>query len=228
MTGPYYEDEQVTLYHGDCLEVNAWLAADVLVTDPPYGIAWAQKFGGAQPHLRHKQRIERDVIAGDQNPELRDKALDLWGNRPALIFGSWRVPRPQRTNAVLIWHKGAASAGIANCAFFTIHEEVYVLGRSGWRKSSPPLLSVITTNECRQYQPRQTGHPTSKPLSLMERLVDRCPPGVIADPFAGSGSTLVAAKNQGRKAVGVEIEERYCELIAKRLDQLVFDFGELA
>lgn len=70
-------------------------------------------------------------------------------------------------------------------------------------------------------------HPTPKPVPLMEALVERTPPGVIADPFAGSGSTLIAARNLGRKVIGVELEEKYCELIVKRLQQQTFDFASL-
>ena len=61
----------------------------------------------------------------------------------------------------------------------------------------------------------------------METLIGRCPPGVVADPFAGSGATLIAARNLGRKSIGVELEERYCEIIAKRLDQQVINFDAL-
>lgn len=103
-------------------------------------------------------------------------------------------------------------------------EEIYVTG-GGFKKTSPPLRSVITTYEARSVAVAQIGHPTPKPVSLMELLIMRCPDGTIADPFAGSGATLLAARNQQRKAIGVELEERYCEIIAKRLDQMLLDFG---
>lgn len=219
----YYEDESVVLHHGDCLEVTDWLDADVLVTDPPYGVAWKQRLGDAR-NVR-KQTHVHNVVAGDADTVARDDVLAAWGNRPAIVFGSWKAERPEGVRSLLIWHKEGAFSGPLNAAFFTNHEDIYVIGE-GWRKSAPPLRSVLTTTEHRSQASASIGHPTPKPVGLMEALVGRCPEGVIADPFAGSGSTLVAARNLGRKAIGVELEERYCELIAKRLSQGVLDFGD--
>lgn len=219
----YYQDDLVTLYHGDCLEETAWLDADVLVTDPPYGISYSTRltYGG-----KHKGGIkDKDAILNDSNVIVRDGALELWGDKPFIVFGSWKIERPSRTEAMLIWHKKGMPPGPANSAFITQHEEIYVGGR-GFRKSAPPMYSVITTNEHRPTPVRELGHPTPKPIGLMEKLVDRCIQGLIADPFAGSGATLIAARNLGKKAIGIELEEKYCEIIAKRLSQQVFDFGE--
>lgn len=224
---PYYEDDLVTLYHGDCREVTAWLDADVLVTDPPYGVRWEASFGGKRAdQLARRERRggtgrerTRDVVSGDNSPEARDAALAAWGSRPAIVFGSWRIERPTSVKHILIWHKAGAFAGVrAHHPFISNHEEVYVIG-DGWVSTGKPLYSVMTTTEPRHVATQQIGHPTPKPLGLMESLIERCPEGVIADPFSGSGSTLLAAKALGRRAIGVELDERYCEIAARRLAQ---------
>lgn len=216
---PYYSDDLVRLFLGDCREVTEWLAADVLVTDPPYGVRWESRFGDARKGTKGRARQE-NVIASDLDSTARDDALTSWGlKRPAIMFGSWRVARPAGVHALLIWHKDGAFSGPLNSAFFTNHEEIYVIGDGAWRKSAPPLRSVITTREHRSSATRIVGHPTPKPVSLMEVLIDRCPAGVIADPFAGAGSTLVAARNLGRHAIGVELKEEYAEKAARRLSQ---------
>lgn len=221
----YYQDENVTLYHGDCItEHTEWLTADVLVTDPPYGIAYVQRFG---TYDSPSGRSIRNAIANDATVEVRDIAIQMWGVAPRVVFGSWRATRPEPVDHRLIWHKAGQAPGPANAPFMLQDEEIYITGK-GFRKSSPPLRSVIRTTESRSVEVAKIGHPTPKPVGLMEILIDRCPPGVIADPFAGSGATLMAAKNLGRMAIGVELEEKYCELIAKRLSQDVFDFGALA
>ena len=223
---PYYQDDQVTLYHGDCLEITDWLDADVLVTDPPYG-SNNESRGTYSAKNGRAERRRVSPIAGDRSPEQRDSVLTAWGGGPWIVFGTWRVPRPNGTDHRLIWHKTGAPPGPACSAFMLQDEEIYIHGK-GFRATSPPMRSVIVTDEMRQGAAGAVatiGHPTPKPIRLMELLIDRCPMGVIADPFAGSGSTLVAARNQGRKAIGVELEERYCEIIAKRLDQMCLDFG---
>lgn len=219
---PYYTDASVTLYHGDCREITEWLAADVLVTDPPYGMAFVSS-----------RTTRRRPVANDHDAAVRDAALHLWGTtRPAAVFGTWRVPRPTNTRQVLVWDKTdgvGPGMGDLNSAFGTSHEEVYLLGK--WPKQAERRGSVLRTSMA-MGNPNglvaRTGHPTPKPLGLMEALIAACVPGVIADPFAGSGSTLLAARAQGRKAIGVELEERYCEVIAKRLDQGLLFGGDVA
>jgi DNA modification methylase len=228
MTAPYYRDDHVTLYLGDCLEQTAWLTGDVLVTDPPYGIKWK----GVSNYARKGSRLKTgplwtEGIANDDSIEVRDKVLEDWGSRPAVVFGSWRIERPADTQHLLIWWKRGQAPGPANAPFMSQHEEIYILGK-GFVKSSPPMRSVIESKEARSIEVARIGHPTPKPIGLMETLIDRCPPGVIADPFAGSGATLIAARNLGRQAIGVELEERYCEIIATRLSQQAFDFAGMS
>lgn len=214
---PYYTDDSVALYHGDCREIAAWLDADVLVTDPPYG--FAHRSGGGP---RGEASWRNTQIANDVNTTMRDEVLKMWAPRPAIVFGSWKRPRPTETRALLIWDKGPA-AGMGDLAmpWKPNHEEVYVLGKGFVGKRDSGVLkghNIVSL----EYKGRS--HPHEKPLSLMCSLIAKCPAGVVADPFAGSGTTLAAAKVLGRKAVGVELDERYCETAAKRLGQGVLDF----
>ena len=213
----YYQDNLVTLYHGDCLTETAWLGADTLVTDPPYGM-------GYYLHSRAGKNSAVEV-AGDHDTTARDSALAAWGKKPALVFGSWRNEKP-KCDQVIIWDKGDEAA-LGHPTFFSAFEEIYVIGK-GW--NGPRRANVIRANGLARggAERKAYGHPTPKPTGLMELLVSYAPDGVIADPFAGSGATLVAARNLGRKAIGVELEERYCELIAKRLSQQAFDLEGIA
>jgi len=225
---PYYQDDSVTLYHGDCREITAWLQADVLVTDPPYGLAFVSGSRTRTPTAA--------PIAGDNDTSARDHVIDAWGTeRPALIFGTWRQPAPAGERQRLVWWKRGSGPGMGNLSmpWGTAHEEIYVLG-PGWDRVASGVHrapSVLTTDQgvggASGIEVRY-GHPTPKPLNLMETLIHACPPGVIADPFAGSGSTLVAARNLGRRAIGVELEERYCEMTARRLAQDVLPLGHAA
>jgi site-specific DNA-methyltransferase (adenine-specific) len=218
---PYYQDDLITLYHGDCLEITDWIDADVLVTDPPYGVAWKSgQFSNASVALE-------ETIENDNKAVIRDKALELWGKKPALVFGSWKVERPKRVANRLIWYKASNIPGMRTQPWYSADEEIYQLGTGFQGK---PEQNVLVTNDRRDGaygEVARLGHLTPKPVGLMERLIAKCPDGVIADPFAGSGATLVAARNLGRQVIGIELEERYCELIAKRVSQSAFDFSNL-
>lgn len=208
----YYQDDLVTLYHGDCLDLTDWVNADVLVTDPPYGQSY-------KSNMNRGSRTEwHDLIKGDDSTDLRDKALKLWGNEKAgLVFGTWKVQKPEQTRQTVIWDKTPCGfMGDLAIPFGSAHEEIYCIGRAGWtgtREASIIKAQMLMSNDS-----ARPDHPTPKPIGLMERLIEKTL-GVIADPFAGSGATLIAARNKGRKVIGVELEERYCELIANRLQQ---------
>lgn len=217
---PYYADELVTLYHGDCREITEWLSAEVLITDPPYGMAYESNLNRDKRNTKLGRPVQ-----GDQDLTARNDCLALWGDRPALVFGTWRVQRPSGTKALLVWHKiGAGGMGDLSIPWLPSHEEIYVLGSGFTGKRSESVLAVKPLMSGDRERP---DHPTPKPVPLMVQLIAKTK-GVVADPFAGSGATLVAAKQLGRRAVGVEVEERYCDLVAKRLSQGVLDFGEVS
>lgn len=207
---PYYTDDCVTIYHGDSREILPTLAADVIVTDPPYGMSYQSGWK------------ESSRIANDNSTEHRDRVLEIWGNRPALVFGRWSVERPPGVRELLIWDKGDwPGMGDLSLPWGPSTEEIYVLGDGFVGKRRGQILRDPK-------RPSGAGalHPNEKPIGLMELLIRSTPPGVIVDPFCGSGSTLVAARNLGRRAIGIELEQCHCETAVRRLSQQVL-FSEL-
>ena len=220
---PYYKDDLVTIYHGDCLEIDDWdIASGVMVTDPPYGMAlttgercdkgtgWTSRWTGT-------------TIAGDEDTSTRDTVLDIWAPRPAIVFATWKRPLPVGTREVLVWDKVVSTGmGALDIPWRPSWEAICVVGAGFTGRRSHGVLRYSLPT----LAPERKMHPTAKPVDLLRDLVLKCPPlAIIVDPFMGSGTTLRAAKDLGRKAIGIEIDEAYCEIAAKRMGQGVLDFG---
>lgn len=222
MSEPYYSDDLVTLYLGDCREVTEWLAADVLVTDPPYGRDWRSGSGMTNAEGRGRGSKPHGGIANDKNTTVRDGVLGTWGDAEAIVFGDPLIQAPPGAVQALVYAK-PLDAGIkgARAGFRRDVEMVYLVGQ--WPVGVGGRSSVLRTGAL-VAGPRglsvRYGHPHAKPVDVLAQLIELTSVWTsIADPFAGSGSTLVAAKQLGRRAIGVELDERYCEIAAKRLAQ---------
>lgn len=207
---PYYRDEFVTLYHGDYRDAPDWAEADVLITDPPYGIGWTVgAYNGGSAHAG---------IGGDSDTAVRDEVLHVFGDRPGIVFGAGQTPPPPGTRQTLVWAK-PTDAGIFGAinGWRRDWEAIYLTGR--WPNAPAQRSSILRSNVGGLATYTKRGHPHGKPLDVLHTLIATTPAGVIADPFAGSGSTLLAAKLAGRQAIGVDVDERYCALAAERLAQ---------
>jgi DNA modification methylase len=199
---PYYEEDGITIYHGDCREILPQLGTDAILTDPPYGVG-AHNGIGKYGRIRSKGNPAWDV-AGVDLAHLPDVQRIIWGGN------YFHLPQ---SRMFLLWDKGAGFAGrdFAEC------EQAWCSWDGNARIYRRDPLAH------RDYVGKE--HPTEKPIPLMQWCVGRFPNpvSVLADPYLGSGSTLVAAKNIGMRAIGIELEERYCEIAAKRLSQSVLE-----
>ena len=213
---PYYQDESVTIWNADCRAVLPLIAPgtiDLVLTDPPYGISHRTGHIGAA--------WRGTEIAGDSSTEVRDVMLQWWGKRPALVFGSCKASPPSGHRMALVWDKGElVGMGDLSLPWKPNWEHIYVFGSgfSGHRGSGvlhfPAIAPVLGLYV----------HPNEKPIPLLKALLLKAPNAqTILDPFMGSGTTLRAAKDLGRKAIGIEISEAYCEIAARRMSQLAME-----
>ena len=213
---PYYDDGNCTIYHGDCREILPSVEADVLVTDPPYGInADMRQANRANKQHGRAAAPSRDyqITGWDQAPPTAAEfdALLAVGDQH-IIWGGNHFDLPA-ASGWLVWDKETGNNGYADCELAWTDLPMAV------RRFRFRWMGML------QQIPEERWHPTQKPLPVMRWAIEFTTEGTVLDPFMGSGTTLRAAKDLGRKAIGIELEERYCEIAATRLGQEVLDFG---
>lgn len=224
-----FQDDLTTVVHGrwqDHLDLLA--GADVLITDPPYGMEYISNFPQDGPTA---------PVRGDKDTTERDDMLDNWFDpthqgvadvpmRPALVFGTWRVNRPiYPIRQLIVWHKGdRPGMGDLSIPWGPSHEEIYVMGGYGkghWTgKRGPSVIRSRIREGNATASHVEHGHPTPKPVLLMQHFVSRTVGETIIDPFAGSGSTNVAARLAGRKSIAIEEDRAYADAIVRRIERI--------
>jgi DNA modification methylase len=235
---PYYEHGGITIYHGDCREIlpvvscpvcvpcglplddasvviihrNAGheikLPIDLVLTDPPYGINAARVRNSQEWGWR-----DFEVNGWDkERPTADTLRLVLGAAQESIVWGgNYFTDALPQSNKWLIWDKGQTDFSLADC-------EV------AWTSMAGAIRRINYSRGAALQEGKE--HPTQKPVAVMKWAIAQTPKTTrtIADPFMGSGSTLIAAKELGHEAIGIEIEEKYCEIAAKRLAQEVMQF----
>jgi DNA modification methylase len=216
---PYYSSGGITIYNADCRQVLQSVGdVNAVVTDPPYGISLSDNSKGGR-YGRSKKAWQLEIV-GDHS---QDVGLDVlkWAEEKkvcTLVFGSPKKPWPGDWSSYLVWDKGPAVGGggdVKRCWKQT-WELIQVVRNAPLRVSRDSAVLRYWVNPSLSKQ-----HPAAKPVKLMRYLICQLTHlgDVVFDPFMGTGATLVAAKLEGRQAVGIEINEAYCEKAAKRLSQ---------
>jgi len=221
---PYYEDGSVTIYHGDCRDLLPHVEADVVLTDPPYGIN-----GGRGSLSLERGRGDyaggfedtRDTIESIVVPVVKS----LIERFPSVVLtpGNSNLDLYPRAQSFGVFYQPAA-VGLQTFGNLDAQPILYYGKNATKRNFGVPCSYKLVE------APERNGHPCAKPLKAWKRLLSNTSlPGQTAlDPFMGSGTTLRAAKDLGRRAIRIELEERYCEIAAERCSQEVLDLGAAA
>lgn len=243
---PYYRDESVTLYHGDAFEALGSMperSVDCVITDPPFdarthGMARSNRAGkgtsaGGNRVLAGRSDVRFDPFTHDRQLELfsslgritRRWVVSNLATDTAFRFETGDGPDGLRVLRIGAWVKTnpmpIISADRPAMGWEPIAYMHRVDVKPEWRGGGRAANFVMPTSQ-------GSGHPTQKPIDMVRQWVQwfTNPGDLILDPFAGSGTTLRAAADEGRRAIGYELDERFCEIAAKRLAQGVLDFGE--
>lgn len=208
---PYYEQDGITIYHGDCRDILPHLEpVDLVLTDPPYGIAHPTDY---KSRKRGALAACRDypMVHGDDQPF--DPSFLLALDKPTLLFGAnYFADKLPSASGWVVWDKQRPD---------DLDQATAELAWTNFVKGARVFRYLW--NGMIRHGDESLDHPTMKPSALWRWIIGLrwTPEGTILDPFMGSGTTLRAAKDLGRKAIGIEIEERYCEIAARRMSQAV-------
>ena len=221
---PYFQRDGVTLYNADCREILPTIEAgsvDLVLTDPPYGIDGGSGLGAE----RGKGDYASDFIDDSEHlrlvvvPVIRELIRQCGsvvltpGNKNFCLY-----PQPDSFGAFY----QPAAVGLQTFGNLDA-QPIFYYGKNASKKVMGVPCSYVLTEA-----PIRNGHPCPKPFRAWKKLLDRqsSPGQTVLDPFAGSGTTLRAAMDLGRKAIGIEISEKYCEIAARRLEQRNLQFAE--
>lgn len=224
---PYYSDDFCSIFLGDSREIVPELAGEfaVIVSDPPYGISMATNSKERGRDGGNSLAVCNDFppIFGDDEPF--DPAWLLALGVPSVLFGANHyADKLPPSPSWWVWDKLDGLESDRDMGFNN-NSDVELM----WTNLGGPARLLRqrwmgAMKSGREASHRRV-HPTQKPVELMTRILSSVPEGVVLDPYMGSGTTLRAAKDLGRKAIGIEISEAYAEVAVKRLAQGVLDFG---
>jgi site-specific DNA-methyltransferase (adenine-specific) len=250
---PYYEDGAVTIYHADCAEILPSLApVDLVVTSPPYNMGLVPGGNGRgmyrpgasnkagrfrEGYGQHSDALPQDDYDAWQRhviglcwDRLTDVGAIFYNCRPRVEHGKLRLPLgfdfgpPIRQ--IITWDRGTG-IDVSLRQFCTVGEYVVLMAKPDFRLvdySASGMGDVWRLG----MEHRDHGHPAPFPVSLPTKALTASGAATVLDPFMGSGTTLRAAKDLGRRAIGIELEERFCEIAANRCAQEVLDLGVAA
>jgi site-specific DNA-methyltransferase (adenine-specific) len=227
MVKPYYEEPGITIYNCDCREIIHSIKADLLLTDPPYGIGEAagkNKSRGKKVGFKGSKSNAVAYVRDYGDEDWDDAPPSNWifeclreNNKHQIIFGGNYFNMPP-SRCWLVWDKNNYGTDFADCELaWTNLDKAVRLFKWTWNG----MLQEDMANK------EERVHPTQKPLSLLKWCIKQAPSDIktVFDPFSGSFTTAVACKQFGIDFIGIEQSEKYCEAGVQRLRQEVFSFG---